>query len=797
MLPYTPLHHLLFAAGAPDVLVMTSANRSSEPIAYEDDDARERLAGLADAFSRRASGRSPGGWTTRSCGAGRSAPMILRRGRGYAPGAVATLPVSRPVLALGADLKNTVTLVVDGQAFVSQHIGDLEHYDACRAFEETIDDLLGHVRRASRTSCWWRTTRIPSTARPRSRRPSASPQVQAVQHHRAHVASVLAERGAWEQRVLGISLDGTGYGDDGTIWGGELFVGSVADGFERVAHLRPAALAGGDAAARHPVQAAGGLPRTARRPPGPHARRRSTSPRATSRHAGCCRRGTRVFTTTSAGRLFDAAAALLGFTRPVTFEGQAAMWLEQLAPRRHIRWSPMPFLWTAPHSTGARCCARWWTTAARAGSLRDRARVPRRTGPRAPRRRRDALPARRGSTPSPRRAASSRTACCSRMWRACSSGRGSRCGSTTSSRRTTAASAWARPPWPRSGHARALDRDEPGGPGPGGGGPARGTRVRRAPPDRSARRAWCPRRCRASYEMASFETPLEGSRLVIEEVPVVVFCPRCEVRAPARAACSRSAARSAVRRRRRWSTAGSWSWSPWRSNNEPRAPSRRSAEEHPQAERPRGTRAAAAVPRRGRVRGQPGLEPGRRQDDVAGADADAAPPALPRRRAGRRSGHRERRRAAGAERGTGPPDHDGHGLPSRSRDGAGGAGRLGAGGARLSVHRERRQSGLPRFLRPGREHCGSWSLSVTEGEDKPLKYPTIFNTADVALITKIDMAEAVGFDWEAALGNLQSVRPGMRALGVSAKTGAGMDEYVALLEAGLLAARGTAVAGAP
>ena len=119
-----------------------------------------------------------------------------------------------------------------------------------------------------------------------------------------------------------------------------------------------------------------------------------------------------------------------------------------------------------------------------------------------------------------------------------------------------------------------------------------------------------------------------------------------------------------------------------------------------------------------------------------------------------------------------------------------------AGRARLPVHRERRQPGLPRLLRPGREPARRAALSVTEGEDKPLKYPTIFNTADVAVITKTDLAEAAGFDWDAALGNIQSVRPGMRVLGVSAKTGAGMAEYLALLEAGLLAARGAAVTGA-
>ncbi len=134
MLPYTPLHHLLFSAGAPDVLVMTSANRSSEPIAYEDTDALERLSGIADAFliGQRPIARRVDDSVAR---AGVFGPAILRRARGYTPGAVTTLPIDRPILALGADLKNTVTLVVNGQAFVSQHIGDLDHYQSLRAFQ--------------------------------------------------------------------------------------------------------------------------------------------------------------------------------------------------------------------------------------------------------------------------------------------------------------------------------------------------------------------------------------------------------------------------------------------------------------------------------------------------------------------------------------------------------------------------------------------------------------------------------------------------------------------------------------
>ena len=328
MLPYTPLHHLLFAAGAPELLVMTSGNRSSEPIAYRDQDARERLAGVADAFlvGERPIARRVEDSVVR---AGPLGPVILRRSRGYAPSVVAAVPVSRPVLALGADLKSAITLVVDGQAFGSQHLGDLEHYECWRALGESVRDLLSmyEVRPAELLVVCdahpqYRSTALASTF--------AEAEQAVVQHHRAHVASVLAERGAWDARVVGLALDGTGYGDDGSIWGGEVFVGSIRDGFERVAHLRPASLVGGDAAARHPVRAAAGfldqigeIPDLSMAPFG--------FPAEYSRSRQLLERRTRIFPTTSAGRLFDAVAALLGFVRPVTFEGQAAMWLEGLA----------------------------------------------------------------------------------------------------------------------------------------------------------------------------------------------------------------------------------------------------------------------------------------------------------------------------------------------------------------------------------------------------------------------------------------------------------------------------------
>jgi hydrogenase maturation protein HypF len=328
MLPYAPLHHLLFRAGAPPVLVMTSGNRSSEPIAYEDEDALTRLAGIADAFlvGGRPIARRVDDSVVR---AGSSGPLIVRRARGYAPDVVAHLPATRPILAVGADLKNTIALVVGGEVIVSQHIGDLDHLPARDAFRATIGDLVAMYELD------WHDIVVAHDSHPEyasSTRALDLPAHRhiAVQHHRAHVASVLAERSALDTRVVGVAFDGTGYGDDGSIWGGEFFVGSVSGGFARVASLQPFALPGGDAAARSPVQAAAGvltgigdLPDLTA-PPFAFGQRFVHATRLAAT-------GVRTFTCTSAGRLFDAAAAILGFTQNVEYEGQAAEWLEQLA----------------------------------------------------------------------------------------------------------------------------------------------------------------------------------------------------------------------------------------------------------------------------------------------------------------------------------------------------------------------------------------------------------------------------------------------------------------------------------
>jgi hydrogenase maturation protein HypF len=342
VLPYAPLHHLLFAAGAPEILVMTSANRSSEPIAYRDEDALQQLAGIADGFliGQRPIARRIDDSVAR---VGIFGPTILRRARGYAPSAAATIPTDCPILALGADLKNAITLVVNGQAFVSQHIGDLDQYESLCAFRETIQDLLSMYQIDSNELVIAHDAH-PQYASTLHAAELVTAEKFAVQHHRAHIASVLAESSAWDKRVIGVSFDGTGYGDDGTIWGGEIFAGSVRSGFKRVAHLRGATLPGGDAAASNPVQAAAGflaqlsdLPELTA-PPFFFPSRYHEALQLVDTNLRC-------FGTTSAGRLFDTAAALLGFTREVTFEGQAAMWLERLASHASTTDAyPFPFV---------------------------------------------------------------------------------------------------------------------------------------------------------------------------------------------------------------------------------------------------------------------------------------------------------------------------------------------------------------------------------------------------------------------------------------------------------------------
>ena len=327
MLPYTPVHHLLFDAGAPPLLVMTSANRAGEPIAYRDDEALARLGGLADAFL--VGDRGIARRVDDSVAAVRAGETtLLRRARGYAPAPVGRHELwERPVLALGAGLKNTVVLATGGHAFVSQHLGDLDDFDVLVAFQEAVDDLLA-MYDVDPHDAWIAHDLHPDYPSTRHAEVLGG-RLNGVQHHVAHVASVAAERNAWATRMLGFAFDGTGLGLDRTVWGGEILAGSVLDGFERVGHLAPVPLPGGDAAARTPAQAAVGFL---------HDLDEASwsgllDPRRVWIAQAMIRAGINAPLTSSVGRLFDTVAALCGFEGSMSFEGQAAMGLEAQAWR--------------------------------------------------------------------------------------------------------------------------------------------------------------------------------------------------------------------------------------------------------------------------------------------------------------------------------------------------------------------------------------------------------------------------------------------------------------------------------
>ena len=253
LLPYSPLHHLLLAeAGRP--LVMTSGNLSEEPIAYRDDDALERLAGIADLFlvhDREIESRCDD--SVARVIAGRS--VVFRRSRGYVPrGVPVRRPFERPVLACGGHLKNTFCIGLGDTAWLGPHIGDLDGIETVSAFEEAIERALRFLEVRPEIVAHDLHPLYASTRYALERPESVKV---AVQHHHAHVASAMAEHGL-EGPVLGVAFDGTGYGTDGTAWGGELLLAS-ADRFERVGTLRPIALPGADQAIREVWRVAASL----------------------------------------------------------------------------------------------------------------------------------------------------------------------------------------------------------------------------------------------------------------------------------------------------------------------------------------------------------------------------------------------------------------------------------------------------------------------------------------------------------------------------------------------------------
>lgn len=354
LLPYTPVHHLLFGLPGdrvgPDALVMTSGNVAGEPIVTDDDDALLRLAALADAWL--ASNRKiqvPCDDSVLRVGARGQLP--LRRSRGYAPLPIA-LPVAvRPALAVGSDLKNTFCVGDGHYAWLSAHVGDMDDLATLQAFEVATEQLsavtgvdpevlVADRHPAYRSTAW---------AERRASTPNCDRPLKKVQHHHAHIASALAENGyPGQERVIGFAFDGTGYGDDGAVWGGELLVANY-DSYTRAGHLRYAALPGGDAGVRNPCRmalshlyAAGiewdpALPCVA-----------SCSPIESAVVARQLETGLNTVPTSSMGRLFDAMSSLAGVCHRVAYEAEAAMRFEGLA-RRALEETLSPYHFAIEH----------------------------------------------------------------------------------------------------------------------------------------------------------------------------------------------------------------------------------------------------------------------------------------------------------------------------------------------------------------------------------------------------------------------------------------------------------------
>jgi len=355
MLPYTPLHHLLMAAiGRP--IVCTSGNLSEEPMAIATDEAVERLGPIADVLlvHDRPIVRPVDDSVAR---VGPDGLQLLRRARGFAP-----LPIDLgrevpTVLAVGGHLKNTVALSLGRQAILGSHVGDLESVLSVEVHERAVRDLVdffqvvpdviacdlhpdyASTRHAERLAAEWGVPLI------------------RVQHHHAHVAACMAEHGL-DGPVLGFSWDGTGYGPDGTVWGGEALECDGAGGFRRVAHLRTFALPGGDQAVREPRRSALGVLFEILGDEAADLGRQWFTKAELDTLLVLMKRSLHSPRTSSMGRLFDAVAALCGFSAKISFEGQAAMQLEFAADPRVEDAYPLPLV-EAPGADGAPLVADW------------------------------------------------------------------------------------------------------------------------------------------------------------------------------------------------------------------------------------------------------------------------------------------------------------------------------------------------------------------------------------------------------------------------------------------------------
>ncbi|HKG53677.1 MAG TPA: carbamoyltransferase HypF [Anaerolineales bacterium] len=348
MLPYTPLHHLLLnqtdpvlaREPVPPILVMTSSNFSEEPIATDNKDALYRLSPLADAFllhNRDIHIRSDDSVVKMD----KSNIMYLRRSRGYAPYPVSLPFEVKPTLAVGGELKNTFCLTRDHYAFLSHHIGDVENVETQESFEQGIGHL-SHIFRVEPELIAYDLHPNYFTTEYARRSSLDVPRV-GVQHHHAHIASCMADNGLKDRRVIGLAFDGTGYGTDGAIWGGEALLASYAD-FERFAHLEYLPLPGGDAATRSPWRIAAGYAYTL-----------DIDVDSLPFLQNIDKQGLRILKqqidkklnsplNSSMGRLFDAVASFVGIRNEVSYEAQAAIEMEVLSKPFAFNAKPYPYL---------------------------------------------------------------------------------------------------------------------------------------------------------------------------------------------------------------------------------------------------------------------------------------------------------------------------------------------------------------------------------------------------------------------------------------------------------------------
>jgi hydrogenase maturation protein HypF len=327
-LPYTPLHYLLFSSGTFEALVMTSGNLSEEPIAIDNAEAVERLRNIADVFlvhHRDIFRRCDDSVVRIAAGQ----PQKFRRSRGYVPVPVALEQESEPILAVGGELKNTICVVRGAEAFLSQHVGDLENLESYGFFEEAVEHFQRILEVRPKVIAY---DLHPDYFSTRWALQREGVELVPVQHHHAHIAACMAENHL-DGKVIGVALDGTGYGTDGAIWGGEILLAGYAN-FERAAHFQYVSLPGGAAAIHEPWRVAVSylakhygndvnaldLPFL-----------KEIDPRKLNVILQMAQRDVQSPRTSSCGRLFDAIAALVGLRAKVNYEAQAAIELEMAA----------------------------------------------------------------------------------------------------------------------------------------------------------------------------------------------------------------------------------------------------------------------------------------------------------------------------------------------------------------------------------------------------------------------------------------------------------------------------------